>query len=71
MHAIAAELNRRAPVHPIGALQTIRTQLKGLDRQPGHDIFRANTKTICDDWAFHYGGRAVLASFDRLLPLYK
>ncbi len=60
MHAIAAELNKRAIKHPIGALQQIRTKLKGLARQPGHDIFRPNTKTITDHWAFHYGGRSEL-----------
>jgi hypothetical protein len=60
MHAIAAELNRRATEHPIGALQQIRTTLKGLAQQPGHDIFRANTKTITDHRAFHYGGRSEL-----------
>ena len=60
MHAIAAELNRRAVAHPIGALQQIRTKLKGLSRQPGHDIFRANTKTVTDEWACHYGGRTEL-----------
>ena len=46
--------------HPIGKLQEIRTKLKGLAHQPGHDIFRPNTKTITDYWAFHYGGRSEL-----------
>lgn len=60
MHAVTVELNKRASKHPIGALQHIRTKLNGLSRQPGHDIFRPNTKTITDEWAFHYGGRREL-----------
>ncbi len=60
MHAITVELNKRASKHPIGKLQEIRTKLKALARQPGHDIFRPNTKTITDHWAFHYGGRSEL-----------
>jgi hypothetical protein len=58
IHAIAAELNSRSRTHPIGALQEIRADLKGLSRQAGHDIFSG--QTINDDWAFHHGGRSEL-----------
>lgn len=56
--AIAEKLNRLAPAHRIGNLQTIRTKLKGLARQPGTKIFAG--KTITEEWACHYGGRTEL-----------
>jgi hypothetical protein len=56
--AIADKLNELASAHPIGKLQDIRTQLKGLSRRPGNKIF--STHTIFEDWAFHHGGRTEL-----------
>ncbi|MGA3055618.1 MAG: hypothetical protein ABSD63_15530 [Candidatus Korobacteraceae bacterium] len=58
LHVIAAELNSRSRTHPIGALQEVRADLKGLSRQAGHDIFSG--QTITDEWAFHHGGRSEL-----------
>jgi len=58
LSAIAAELNTRARVHPIGKLQDIRTDLKRLSRQPGQNIF--SSQTIHKKWAFHHGGRSEL-----------
>jgi hypothetical protein len=55
---IARELNDRAQLHPIGQLQTIRTELHGFSRRPGSDIFSA--QTIHRHWAFHHGGRKEL-----------
>jgi hypothetical protein len=55
---IAHALNERAQTHPIGQLQAIRTNLKGLLRRPGKDIF--TSQTIHADWAFHHGGRKEL-----------
>jgi hypothetical protein len=58
LRAIAQEINSRARDRPIRALQEIRRELKGLTRQPGHDIF--SSATIHDEWAFHLGGRSEL-----------
>jgi hypothetical protein len=58
LYVITAELNSRSRAHPIGALQEIRADLKGLTHKPGHDIF--SRQTTNDDWAFHHGGRSEL-----------
>jgi len=55
---IASELNELASAHPIGRLQDIRTQLKGLNRRPGDKIF--SVQTTFESWAFHHGGRKEL-----------
>jgi hypothetical protein len=55
---IARELNTRAQGHPIGQLQSLRTELKGLSRRPGTEIFSG--QTIHPHWAFHHGGRSEL-----------
>ena len=59
---IAAELNAKAVGHLIAELQEIRKKLKGLKVRAGHDIFRleGRSKTVFQDWAFHYGGRSEL-----------
>ena len=56
--AIATMLDSRAPDHPIGKLQDIRTELKNLTRRPGHKIF--SQQTTFEDYAFHHGGRSEL-----------
>ena len=56
--AVANKLNELAPLHPIGKLQEIRTQLKKLNHRPGEKIF--STQTTFDNWAFHHGGRTEL-----------
>lgn len=56
IHSIAAEVNKRSEGHPIGELQKIRKDIKGVF--PGKDIFRA--KTIGNGWAYYYGGRTEL-----------
>jgi hypothetical protein len=57
LDAIAAELNRKARVHPIGNLQEVRAELHHR-RRTGQDIFRS--ATIAPEWAFHFGGRSEL-----------
>ena len=56
---VARDLNTRAQqAHPIGELQSLRAELKGLSRQPGTAIF--SNLTIHPRWAFHHGGRTEL-----------
>jgi hypothetical protein len=55
---VALEINRRAKAHPFGALQKIRTVLKGLQRPPTPHIF--TSLSISETWAFHFGGRSEL-----------
>jgi hypothetical protein len=55
---IADDLNSNAERFEIGLLQTIRKQLKNLDRLPARKIFGA--QTIDTEWAFHIGGRSEL-----------
>lgn len=58
MEKIAEELNRLSAAHPIGSLQDIRQELKGLSRRAARSIF--TTQSIQDDYAFHLGGRTEL-----------
>src|SRR5574341_2238303 len=59
---IVAEVNRLTLAqeggHPIGELQAIRKEMKGLQRFPSRKIFTA--KSTFDDYAFHLGGRPEL-----------
>jgi hypothetical protein len=55
---IAAELNLRAAAHPIGQLQEVRRQLRGLQHPPTRKIFSA--QTTFELYAFHVGGRTEL-----------
>lgn len=55
---IANQLNQKSKSYFIGKLQEIRTELKGLKRRPGYNIF--SSQTIADEWAFHHGGRCEL-----------
>lgn len=57
LRMIAAELNQRARVHPIGRLQEIRAELHHK-RRAGRDIFRS--ATTHSEWACHFGGRTEL-----------
>jgi len=57
LRSIISEVNLRAKTHPIGMLQEIRKNLKGLKRLP-RTIF--TSLTTFDEWAFHYGGRKEL-----------
>jgi hypothetical protein len=50
IETIAQGLNARAHEHAIGALQTIRTELKGFVRRPGTAVF--SSQTIHESWAF-------------------
>ncbi len=52
------ELNTRAQYHPIGRLQVIRKDLKGLRRLPSKELF--DSRTRFPRYAFHYGGRKEL-----------
>jgi hypothetical protein len=52
---IISEVNSRAETHPIGKLQEIRKELKGLKHLPTPRIF--TSLTTFDEWAFHHGGR--------------
>jgi hypothetical protein len=56
--SVAQKLNLGARQHPIGELQRIRTNLKGLSRRPGEDVF--SKQTTFEDGAFHHGGRREL-----------
>jgi hypothetical protein len=58
IYNIALNINNRASRYSIGGLQDIRTELKGLKRRPGSNIF--SSRTISDEWAFHNGGRSEL-----------
>lgn len=56
---IAEQLNVLSAGYDIGKLQSIRKEIKALNRRPGNKIF--TNDTISDDgWAFHYGGRKEL-----------
>lgn len=55
LHSIASEINLRAMSHPIGKLQEIRKELKGLKRLTTQKIF--SSLTTKKEWAFHHGGR--------------
>lgn len=58
MGKIAEELNRLSEAHPIGSLQEIRQEIKGLSRRAAKTIFTA--QSIKDHYAFHLGGRTEL-----------
>jgi hypothetical protein len=55
---IAHAINAAAKSHGIGALQTIRKEIRGFSRRPGSEIFSG--QTIHPHWAFHHGGRSEL-----------
>lgn len=55
LRSIISEVNLRAKTHPIGMLQEIRKDLKGLKHLPTQNIF--TSMTTFDEWAFHHGGR--------------
>jgi hypothetical protein len=57
---IAFKINEISTNYKIGALQTIRTELKKFKRRPGTVIFHESTINDDDEWAFHYGGRKEL-----------
>jgi hypothetical protein len=52
------ELNTQAQYHPIGQLQVIRKDLKGLRRLSSKELF--DRRTRFPRYAFHYGGRKEL-----------
>ena len=56
--AIVQEINQRAGSRPIGHLQGLRKDLKGLARFPGRSIF--SPQTTFQHYAFHFGGRKEL-----------
>ena len=56
--AFAQALNSKVQSYRIGTLQQLRSDLHGLKRRPGRNIF--SSKTTTDEWAFHYGGRSEL-----------
>ncbi len=55
---ITSEINLRAKKHPIGKLQEIRKELKGLQKIPTQEIF--SSATTFEEYAFHHGGRTEL-----------
>jgi len=55
LYSIASEINSRARSYPIGELQEIRKELKGLKRLTTQKIF--SSLTTKKEWAFHHGGR--------------
>jgi hypothetical protein len=52
---LANLINQYSTGYKIGKLQSIRKELKEMDRTAGHTIF--DERTVNDDWAFHFGGR--------------
>jgi hypothetical protein len=58
LHSIISEVNLRAKTRPIGRLQEIRKDLKGLKHLPSQTIF--TSLTTFGKWAFHHGGRKEL-----------
>jgi hypothetical protein len=56
--AIVKEIDKRAGSRPIGHLQELRKDLKGLVRLPGRTIF--SSQTTFEHYAFHFGGRKEL-----------
>jgi hypothetical protein len=57
---IVHELNLRAVNYRIGALQSLRKELKGFEKRPGRSIFSALTTSERGQFAFHHGGRKEL-----------
>jgi hypothetical protein len=55
LDSIILKINSLAKTHPIGRLQDIRRELKGLQRLPTQNIF--TSLTTSEEWAFHHGGR--------------
>lgn len=55
---IAEDLNRLSLHHPIGSLQKIRAELRGLSRLAATTIF--TDQSIKGNYAFHFGGRTEL-----------
>lgn len=58
LDSIVSEINSLAKTHPIGMLQEIRKELRGLQRRPTQDIL--TSLTTSEKWAFHRGGRREL-----------
>jgi hypothetical protein len=58
LKSIASEISSQAAKHPIGNLQEIRKNLKGLEQVPTQKIF--SDQTTREEWAFHHGGRTEL-----------
>ena len=56
--AFTEDINSRAQSYRIGTLQQLRSDLHGLKRRPGRNIFSPQTTTA--EWAFHHGGRSEL-----------
>jgi hypothetical protein len=56
---VAERLNQLSGGYKIGDLQSLRKEIKNLQRRPGSLIF--HNDTISDEgWAYHYGGRKEL-----------
>ena len=53
---LAFEISDRATSRPIGTMQKLRAQRKGLTQPPG--LF--DRRTIWEEWAYHVGGRQEL-----------
>lgn len=54
---LAEILNKKSIDFQIGNLQEIRKNIKNLKKKPGKKIFRKETISNDEGWAFHYGGR--------------
>lgn len=57
---IAYRINELSHGHKIGDLQSIRKEIKKLQRKPGSEIFHADTIFDEKRYAYHYGGRKEL-----------
>jgi len=58
LKSIANQINQKSKDFEIGQLQDIRKELKGLKKKANSNIFVDDSKTMTEDWAFHYGGRS-------------
>ncbi len=58
LRKIANQINQKSKDYKIGKLQDIRKDLKGLKKKANSNIFVDDSKTMTEDWAFHYGGRS-------------
>ena len=57
---VANRINELSHRHKIGELQSIRKEIKKLQRRPDSVIFHDDTISDQGEWAYHYGGRKEL-----------
>ena len=58
LREIAFKINAKSVDYRIGKLQSIRKEIKGLQKKAVSTIFFDSPNTLTEDWAYHYGGRS-------------